>query len=130
MTAAHWASPDDRRVAGALLVAPTDPESPTASEFSRSFRPAPMRRLPFPSILVASATDPYLSLERARQFANAWGSRFVEIGDAGHVNAAAGFGPWPLAQELVAELALEAWRGPGSHSSRPLPRPGKEGEAR
>jgi len=105
VTAVHWASPDDRRVAGALLVAPTDPESPTASEFSRSFRPLPMRPLPFPSILVASATDPYLSPERARRFADAWGSRVVEIGDAGHVNAASGFGPWPLAEQLVADLA-------------------------
>jgi len=107
LTAAHWASPDDRRVAGALLVAPTDPESPAASEFSRSFRPVPMRPLPFPSVLVASATDPYLSVERAQRFAEAWGSRFVDIGDAGHVNAAAGYGPWPLAQQLVGEMVAK-----------------------
>ena len=105
MTIVHWASPDDRRVAGALLVAPTDPESPTASEAARTFRPVPMRRLPFASVLVASGNDARVSVPRAREFARAWGSRLVEISGAGHVNEESGFGPWPLAEEVVAELA-------------------------
>jgi predicted alpha/beta hydrolase family esterase len=108
MTIVHWASPADRRVAGALLVAPTDPESATASEASRTFSPVPMRRLPFASIVVASSDDSRVSVERSREFARAWGSRCVELPEAGHINDAAGFGPWPLAEELVAELAAAA----------------------
>lgn len=112
ITVVAWAVPDDRRVIGALLVAPTDVQRPEASEASRSFRPIPMRPLPFPSIVVASSTDPHVSLGRARQFARAWGSRLVEIGDAGHINAESGFGPWPLAEELVAELSAPPPREP------------------
>ena len=104
MTTVHWAMPGDRRAVGALLVAPTDPESPTASQASRTFRRVPMRPLPFPSIVVASSDDTHVSLDRAREFARAWGSRFVELEEAGHINAESGFGPWPLSEELVGEL--------------------------
>jgi serine hydrolase len=104
LTAAHWAVLHRRPIRGALLVAPTDADRHDASLASRSFRPIPMSPLPFPSILVASSDDPYISLERAREFAQAWGSRFVDIGAAGHVNAAAGFGPWPAGKELLQEL--------------------------
>jgi predicted alpha/beta hydrolase family esterase len=114
LTIVHWAMPDDRRVVGALLVAPTDPESPNASHPCRSFRPVPMRPLSFPSILVASATDPYVTLGRARQFASAWGSRIIELGDAGHINSEAGYGAWPLAEELVAELLTIGRVRPGA----------------
>jgi predicted alpha/beta hydrolase family esterase len=54
-----------------------------------------MRRLIFPSLLLASASDPFCTLERARQFAAAWGAGFIDIGPAGHINAASGYGPWP-----------------------------------
>jgi predicted alpha/beta hydrolase family esterase len=30
-----------------------------------------------------------------RELAAAWGSGLIEIGSAGHVNAASGHGPWP-----------------------------------
>lgn len=49
------------------------------------------------------ADDPYASLERARALAAAWGSRFVDLGAAGHVNTAAEFGPWPEGEALLRE---------------------------
>jgi predicted alpha/beta hydrolase family esterase len=49
-------------VAGALLVAPPDLERADTVPELASFRPTPMDRLPFPSILVASRSDPYLGL--------------------------------------------------------------------
>ncbi len=104
ITIVHWAMPDDRRVLGALLVAPTDPDSPNVSDASRSFRPVPMRPLAFPSIVVASSNDPYVTLDRAREFARGWGSRFRELPDAGHVNSESGYGPWPQAETLIREL--------------------------
>ena len=90
---------------GALLVAPADVDSPlhTPDEV-RSFSPIPLRRLPFPSIVVASRDDPFSSLERATQFAAAWGARLVTLDHAGHINADAGFGPWPEGRRLLAEL--------------------------
>jgi len=102
---AHFAARAAGRVAGALLVAPADVESAdhTPDEV-RSFAPLPLARLPFAAIVVASSDDPFVDLVRARQFAAAWGARLVEIGAAGHVNADAGFGPWPAGHALLASL--------------------------
>jgi predicted alpha/beta hydrolase family esterase len=41
---------------------------------------------------------------RARQFAQAWGADYVEIGDAGHINGDAGYGPWPEGEQLLQDL--------------------------
>jgi uncharacterized protein len=60
-----------------------------------SFAPIPRDPLPFPSLVVASRTDPYCSYERAEDFAYAWGAAIVDAGEAGHINTEAGFGPWP-----------------------------------
>lgn len=84
------------RVKGALLVSPPDVElNPNVSDEARSFAPVPRDPLPFPSLLVISDTDPYCSLERAADYAAAWGSDFHQAGDAGHINHESGHGPWP-----------------------------------
>jgi len=66
--------------------------------------------LPFPTIVVASTDDPFVSPERAAAFANAWGSRLVTLPGAGHINADAGFGPWPEGCGLLAELSASDMR--------------------
>ena len=66
--------------------------------------PIPRTRLPFPSIVAASTNDPLARFERVAALADAWGSRLVDIGAAGHLNPAAGYGDWPLAIELLAGL--------------------------
>ena len=104
VTVAHWAAGHAHEVAGALLVAPPDIERPDALSDVRDFAPIPLAPLPFPSIVVASTDDPFAAFERARAWADAWGSRFVSLGAAGHVNAAAGFGAWPAGEALLAEL--------------------------
>ncbi len=102
---AHWAARPGSAAKGALLVTPADVDSPLRTpEEVRSFSPIPLVRLPFPSIVVASTDDPFASLERATAFATAWGSRLVTLERAGHVNADAGFGPWPEGRRLLAEL--------------------------
>jgi predicted alpha/beta hydrolase family esterase len=63
-----------------------------------------MQALPFPSMVVASTNDEYVHIERARAFAGAWGSRLVEIGDAGHVNGASGYGPWPEGERMLEDF--------------------------
>jgi predicted alpha/beta hydrolase family esterase len=68
------------------------------------FAPIPRGRLPFPSLVVASRNDPFAAFERSWVLAEAWGSRFVDAGNSGHLNADAGFGPWPLGETLLAEL--------------------------
>ena len=102
---AQWAaSGSELHIAGALLVAPSDVDAPGYPKDAVGFGPMPMQRLPFPSIVVASSNDEYVSIERAREFAAAWGSRLVEIGEAGHINGASGFGAWPEGEALLKEL--------------------------
>jgi predicted alpha/beta hydrolase family esterase len=100
----HWAGRHRGRVHGALLVAPPDVERPDFLPGARSFGPIPRRPLPFASIVVASDDDPYADLDRAREFAVAWASELVELGAAGHINTAAGFGPWPDGEALLERL--------------------------
>ncbi len=101
---AHWSASTTRRAKAALLVAPSDPEAPSFPAGPSGFAPMPMARLPLPAIVVASRDDPYVPPSRARVYAQAWGSRFVDAGDAGHLNGESGLGEWPLGLALLAEL--------------------------
>ncbi|HKP15233.1 MAG TPA: alpha/beta hydrolase [Gemmatimonadaceae bacterium] len=105
---AHWARDASRdslaRVRGALLVAPSDPEAPSYPEGPTGFAPMPMARLPFPSIVVASRDDQYVTIERAREYAAAWGSELTDLGDAGHINASSGLGTWAVGYGLLQRL--------------------------
>ena len=102
---AHWVGRANAPVKGALLVAPADVESPdhTPDEV-RDFGPIPLVPLPFPSIVVASDDDPFVTRERAAAFARAWESRLITLPTAGHINAAAGYGPWPEGRKLLLDL--------------------------
>jgi predicted alpha/beta hydrolase family esterase len=94
----------DTKVRGAFLVSPPDFESGAIPETAQPFANVPTDPLPFPSMVVASTTDPLVSVERAQGFAADWGSDFLLAGDAGHINAASGHGPWPEGLLMFAEL--------------------------
>lgn len=98
---ALWAGKHKRKIRGALLVGPSDTEAKSYPKGPRGFKPMPLKLLPFPSIVVASANDPYVSEVRARKFAKAWGSQYVCIGEAGHINSESGHGPWPEGLQLL-----------------------------
>lgn len=101
---AHWAAKHPRNIKGAMLVAPSDVERDDFPPEAVGFNPIPTTKLPFPTIVVASDTDPYVTPERTKEFAEAWGAKFVNIGDAGHINTLSGFGPWPEGLELLDTL--------------------------
>lgn len=83
-------------VAGAFLVAPASERAKRAVPgMGEDFIPHRREKLPFPSVLIASATDPYCTPEEAKALAEAWGSEFVDAGDSGHLNSESGHGPWP-----------------------------------
>jgi predicted alpha/beta hydrolase family esterase len=103
---AHWAASTRCRVRGALLVAVPDPEGVAFPREAIGFSPLPLGRFAFPSIVVASSDDPYGSVDHARRCTDAWGSRLVEIGAAGHINAGSGLGDWAEGQALLAEFLL------------------------
>ncbi len=107
-TIAHWAAGHVARIRAALLVAPPD----IAYSASRGapiggFGPPPANPLPFPAVLAASGTDPWAEIDWSRRLAEQWGARFVDLGDAGHVNPDAGFGPWPQGEELLRNLLAD-----------------------
>jgi len=116
------------RVAGALLVAPANPErftsqglQPTGSSFSSDGNASresiteqiPHQSLGFPSIVVASSNDPWMRLTAASVWADRWGSQFECIGRGGHINIESGFGPWPHGLDL-----FERFRA--AHGGEPL----------
>lgn len=112
---AHAASrPSARVVVAALLVAPADVDSPARTPpETRDFAPLPLRPLPFFATVVASEDDPYVTLERARAFAAAWGATFVDAGPRGHLNAASGLGDWPEGHHLLEALLARTRPAPG-----------------
>jgi predicted alpha/beta hydrolase family esterase len=81
-------------VRGAFLVAPPA-DSVLLEAAGPGFTPLPHAPLPFPSVLVASRTDPYAPYEESEEISYAWGSRLLDAGEAGHINNDSGHGPWP-----------------------------------
>ncbi len=95
----------DSKVRGAFLVSVPDLElNPEVPPEAAPFSPIPRDPLPFPSMLVASTTDPLCSIDRAVEFATCWGSDFHIAGDAGHINTASGHGPWPEGLVMLTRL--------------------------
>ncbi len=106
-TVAHAAAlfPKDK-VVGAWLAAPPDLDAEAALcalkneggddvALPEGFAPTPNDPLPFPALVIASSDDPCCAYDRAARMAKDWGATLVHAGDAGHINAASGYGPWP-----------------------------------
>lgn len=111
------------KVLGALLVAPPNVvDLPKTSRLS-AFAPLIRERLRFPSILAASEDDPYATFGQSRKMARLWGSRLVNAGWLGHINADSNIGAWPFGRYLLEQLALNLSRATITsllHSERPL----------
>ena len=90
LTTVHCAAAGMPNVVGALLVAPADPEKFHVSAKLRDVT------LPFRSILIGSANDPWMTAERAADWAGIWGSEFVNAGALGHINADSDLADWPF----------------------------------
>lgn len=100
----HPASDRHHGVQSALLVAPADPDK---------FGIAPLlppHRLGIDSVLIASETDPWMAYPEVSRWARTWGSQLINLGDAGHINVASGFGPLPLATSVAQQLIHRAER--------------------
>jgi predicted alpha/beta hydrolase family esterase len=108
----HLACRPDSPVRAALFVAPAEPDRFGVAGL------LPAGRLALPSTVIASDNDPWMTAASSRRWAARWGSAWLTLGDAGHINTESGFGPLPLARRWVtavqARLARE--RRP-SHAS-------------
>ena len=114
LTVVHWAQSHVARIRGALLATPADLERPLPEGYptlgdldANGWLPVPRSQLPFPSIVAASANDPLCEHKRASELAADWNGLLVDIGAVGHLNPAAGFGPWPGAANLLRALDHE-----------------------
>ncbi len=93
-------------VAGAMFVAPAEPMRFEAEDI------IPHHRLDRPTVLVASHDDQLISLGRTKQLAATWGSAWVDLGNAGHINAESGFGRWPYGLTILADLVERIEQAP------------------
>lgn len=98
---AHWQHVSALPVAGAFLVAVPDLESDLFPTEANSFANPPARKFRFPSLIVASANDPYGTVNYSRQRSRQWGSGIVEIGSFGHINGQSGLEDWPYGMSLL-----------------------------
>ncbi len=112
----HLPSEAARRIQGALLVAPADPER---RGVLADFAPVPYQPLPYRSILVASSNDPYCPIRTAGAYSRAWGAEFVRLQKAGHINLESGFGAWPLGLALLQSLMGERYAASFAATSPP-----------
>jgi uncharacterized protein len=96
--ARHLSLRPDSPVVAALFVAPADPGRFGVADL------LPQGALKVSTTLVASDTDPWMRSATARHWSQRWGSHWVNLGDAGHINAEAGFGPLPFAQRWVTAM--------------------------
>jgi len=106
-TVAWWSAlerPAPGKVLGALLVAPPEVEDAPIDDRLTAFAPLARGKLPFPSLLVASRNDPYAEFGRSKRMARIWGSRLVDAGPLGHINAESGIRDWPYGRYLLRRL--------------------------
>ncbi len=91
-------------VQSALLVAPADPDKFNIAELLPQGHPG------IDTVLVASETDPWMTYPKASVWARTWESQLINLGDAGHINVASGFGPLPVATSVTQQLIHRAER--------------------
>jgi predicted alpha/beta hydrolase family esterase len=85
-------------IAGALLVAPADPDRFNVEPL------LPSSTLGLQTTIVASTNDPFMRPEVAEKWAKKWGSNLLMIRDAGHINVQSGHRDWPWGLELLEEV--------------------------
>jgi predicted alpha/beta hydrolase family esterase len=110
----HWTTRyDSSHIKGALLVAPADVDSPNHTpDIVRGFAVMPTVKLPFPSVVITSENDPFVSLDRAHFFAEKWGSDFINIGSKGHINSSSNLGYWNEGQVILQQLIEKVTQEP------------------
>lgn len=84
-----------------LFVAPADP---VRFGIDRALLAQPLLG---PGIVVASTNDPWLAFDAALGLARDWGVELINLGNAGHINVASGYGYWPFGEALMETLRAD-----------------------
>jgi predicted alpha/beta hydrolase family esterase len=118
LTTLHAAGLGAFNLAGALLVAPADPEKFGVTQTLQN------ARLTCPAIVIGSTNDPWMTHSRAADWAGIWGCEFVDAGALGHINAESGLGDWPFGlgqlERLVHTMQASNLPGCSEESCAPL----------
>jgi predicted alpha/beta hydrolase family esterase len=105
LTIAAWAGlmsgEGEAGIAGAVLIAPSDPLADGADPRLQSFAPLPQTIFSFPALVVASDDDPAIVPDRAFSLARQWGAGFARFGACGHFGPRDGLGWWPEGEALL-----------------------------
>ncbi|MDB5763052.1 MAG: hypothetical protein JWQ21_2047 [Herminiimonas sp.] len=113
----HRANAGAPNLAGALLVAPADPDKFGVANALRQ------STLSCPSILVGSTNDPWMDGRGAAFWANQWGSEFVNAGALGHINAESGLDDWLFGLSQLQRLILSVGSPRSGKTSAAFDRP-------
>jgi predicted alpha/beta hydrolase family esterase len=101
------------------LVAPAETRG---SERIGPFGPIPETPLRVPATVVASRNDPWMRFARSKLLSQAWGADLVDLGFAGHINVASGYGPWVGGKWLRDDLLRKTFPRPAAEiTSRRIP---------
>jgi hypothetical protein len=88
-------------IKGAFLVSPSDVDN---VQVIKSFAPMPLEKLPIPACVVASENDEFVSMERSKFFAAAWGVPLFNAGALGHINSDSDLGEWEQGRAFLDEF--------------------------
>ena len=70
----------------------------------KNFAPTPLVPFHFPSMVIASTTDPYCSIEIVQNMAKKWGSELKNVGDKHHIGNDAKLGDWTEGKSLFIDF--------------------------
>lgn len=95
-----------KKIKSVILVAPANPARFGEAGFARLSQTDYQAyfhnlKIHVPTTLIISENDPWLNFSDALQLADAWDLTPVNIGLAGHINVASGFGTFPQLQNFL-----------------------------
>ncbi|MEG0030635.1 RBBP9/YdeN family alpha/beta hydrolase [Acinetobacter sp.] len=103
----------NQKIKNLVLVAPANPARFGDAGFARDSQNDYQQyfhqlKLQVPTQMIISENDPWLNFQDALQLAKAWKIRPKNLGQVGHINVAAGFGPFPEIYDfLISENVLK-----------------------
>lgn len=101
-----------QKIRSAFLVAPCDMQVvETLHPCAVHLGEGPDAPLPFPSLVVGSTNDPYITTDNLLRQADIWGSETKVLGSVGHINVASGFGRWQKGYHIFADFNRNLARG-------------------
>jgi hypothetical protein len=94
-------------IAGAFLVAMPDVERADFPKECIGFAPMPRISLSFPSLMIASENDPYISSMELKKWSDIFGAEFISVGKREHIGTAAQLEYWEEGQSLFQKFVVQ-----------------------